>query len=102
MESPKYLLEEEEGIDIRKWLFLILNHWYLFLLFSFLALVIAFLYNKYTIREYQLSTSILIQEDSDPLDKANMLRVSLSRDPYKLENEIGIINSAEIKKRTLA
>jgi tyrosine-protein kinase Etk/Wzc len=101
MDSPKYLIEEEEGIDLRKWFFLLLNHWYLFLIFLFVAFVVAFFYNKYTVREYQLSTSVLVQEDSDPLDKANMLRVSLSRDPYKLENEIGILNSNEIKKRTL-
>ncbi len=101
MEPSKLILEEEEGIDLRKWLFRILDNWLFFLICTCIAITIAYLYNKYTISEYQLSTSILIKEKDDPLDKGNMLRLSLYNNPYKLENEIGIINSSEIKKRTL-
>lgn len=101
MEPSKFILEEEEGIDLRKWLFRILDNWLFFLICAFVALSIAYLYNKFSVSEYQLSASLLIREKDNPLDKGDMLRLTLYNNPYKLENEIGIVNSSEVKKQTL-
>ncbi len=92
-------IDEEEGVDIRKWLYRLLDNWWLFLVFLPIVLLVTYFYNRYTEKKYALSTTILIKEQSDPLDKL-MVR-SVYRDPYELENEIGIVNSSAIKKQTL-
>jgi len=101
MDIPKHLIEEEEGIDLRKWFFRILENWALFLFFIFLSIGFAVIYNITAEKRYELSTSVLIKENTNPLDKANLVKVSLYSDPYRLENEIGIINSSSVKKGTL-
>lgn len=101
MEPSKYILEEEEGIDIRKWFFRILDNWLFFAVCGILALTTTYLYNKNTINTYRLTTSILIKEKEDPLDKGNLLKLTLYNNPYKLENEIGILNSSEVRKQTI-
>jgi tyrosine-protein kinase Etk/Wzc len=101
MDIPKHFVEEEEGIDLRKWFFRIIENWPLFLFFILLSVSIAFFYNLTAVKEYELSTSVLIKENTNPLDKTNLVKVSLYSDPYRLENEIGIINSTSVIKRTL-
>jgi tyrosine-protein kinase Etk/Wzc len=101
MDIPRQFLEEEEGIDLRKWFFRLIENWPLFLFFVFVSLSIAFVYNITAVKEYQLSTSVLIKESNNPLDKTNLVKVSLYSDPYRLENEIGIVNSTSVIKRTI-
>jgi tyrosine-protein kinase Etk/Wzc len=101
MEIPKHLIEEEEGIDIRKWFFRIIDNWALFLIFVLCAIIVSLFYNVLSVKAYDLSTSVLIKENSNPLDKTNMVKVSLYSDPYRLENEVGILNSLSIKKATI-
>ena len=99
--STGNLLEEEEGVDIRKWFFLILDNWLLFLVFGFVAVSGAFIYNVLAEREYSLSTKVLIKEDANPLDKGDIVRLTLRNDPYKLENEVGLIRSSFLRNQTL-
>lgn len=101
MSDDRIFLEEEEGIDLRKWFFLILDHWLLFVVFCFFAVFTAFVYNSTTTEEYSLSTSILIKEDANPLDKGDIIQLTLRNDPYRLENEVGIIRSSILRKQTL-
>lgn len=100
MISNKNLIEEET-VDFRKWFFRILDNWLLFIVFILLALAIAFYYNKTAAHVYRLSSRVLVNDHSDPLDRVNVLNVSLYNDPYKLENEIGVLKSTGLKKRTL-
>ncbi len=92
---------EEETIDLRKWLYKAWEHWYLFVVCLFVAVSIAVIYNRIAPNKYSLFTRILIQEDTNPLDKANIINVALYKDPYRLENEIGILKSSGLTKRTL-
>lgn len=101
MDTPRHYIEEEEGIDLRKWFFRIVENWPLFLFFILVSIIIAFAYNITAVKEYELSTSVLIKENTNPLDKTNLVKVSLYSDPYRLENEIGIINSTSVIKRTI-
>ncbi|MBN2485053.1 MAG: polysaccharide biosynthesis tyrosine autokinase [Bacteroidales bacterium] len=101
MDAPNYLLEEEEGIDLRKWFYRIVDNWVLFVMCLVLSVLFAVVYNIMAVKEYELATRVLIKENTNPLDKANLVNVSLYSDPYRLENEIGIINSTSVIKQTL-
>lgn len=100
MDLEKQLLEEEESIDIRRWIFRIFENWILFLICLVFAVSIAWVYNIISVKQYSLSTKILIKPNSNPLDE-NILQSALYSDPYRLENEIGILNSLSVRKNAL-
>jgi len=57
--QPRYL-QEEDTIDIKKLVLRLLSYWYWFVLCIILSLGIAFFYNRYTTRVYEISSSLLI------------------------------------------
>ena len=95
------IFTEEEPIDWEKWFQKLLSNWILFASFLIISFILAFLYNWYALDEYSIRTKLLIKEEPNPLDKSNIVKVSLSSDPYRLENEIGILTSSSITKRTI-
>lgn len=101
MEKSGFQIDEEEGIDLRKWFFRILDNWLLFGIFIFLSVLTAYIVNTFSKQEYEIRTRVLIKEEANPLDKANVVKLTLNTDPYRLKNEIGIINSSLVKKRTI-
>ncbi len=52
--------QHEESIDIKALFFKFVRYWYLFALTVFVAIVIAFLFNKYTAPVYEVSTTVLV------------------------------------------
>ncbi|VAW15631.1 hypothetical protein MNBD_BACTEROID01-89, partial [hydrothermal vent metagenome] len=57
--QPRYL-QEEDTIDIKKLVLRLLSYWYWFVLCVILSLGSAYLYNRYTTRVYEISSSLLI------------------------------------------
>ena len=57
------ILPEEEGIDMKKYIFLILSHWWWFGISVFVALTIAYMVNRYTQNYYQVSSSIVVGDE---------------------------------------
>jgi capsular exopolysaccharide synthesis family protein len=101
MENTNYLIPEEEGIDFRKWFFLILRNWYFFLICLVVACSIAFVYNYTATEQFEISAKVLIKESKNPLDKENLISVSLYSNPYQLENEIGILGSSGLIRKSI-
>ena len=98
MDEKYQYLEQEDTIDIKSFIIKNLRYWYLFVFFLIIAFFIAILVNKYSTPVYKVSTWILINEKEDPLDLENTIRPSLYGNPYKLENEIGIMKSKNLTK----
>ena len=48
---------KEESVDYKALFFKFYRHWYFFVITIFIALVIAFLFNKYTKPIYEVSTT---------------------------------------------
>lgn len=59
------LQQQEESIDLKQIFFKFFHYWYFFALTIFVALVIAFLFNKYTRPVYEVSTTVLIQDKTN-------------------------------------
>ena len=59
---PDYTEGQEQTLDIKALFFKFLSYWYLFLITLLLAMLVAYLFNKYTKPVYQIKSTILIQE----------------------------------------
>ncbi|MCB0805588.1 MAG: hypothetical protein KDC05_07290, partial [Bacteroidales bacterium] len=60
--------QQEEAFDYKALFFKLYRYWYFFVLTIFIALLIAFLFNKYTKAVYEVSTTVLIKDDRSAPD----------------------------------
>ncbi len=99
-------LPEEEGIDIKKYIFLILNHWWWFAITLFISVTIAYLVNRYSQEVYSASCSIIIGEEQSASGSVESILDELSRVRNKkrkavVENEISILKSYKMARMAL-
>ena len=99
MDEKYQYLEQEDTIDIKSFIIKNLKHWYLFATFLLITFFIAILVNRFSTPVYKVSTWILISEKQDPLELENRIVPSLYGNPYKLQNEIGILKLKNNKVR---
>lgn len=94
--------QQEESIDIKALFFKFVRYWYLFALTIFVAIVIAFLFNKYTTPVYEVNTTVLVKDEKGAISAASMLGgLGLSNTQQNVENEIGILNSFTLTYRAI-
>lgn len=53
----------EEVVDLRKFFFKMISYWYYFVATIAVALILAYLYNKFTLPVYRTTSTLLIEED---------------------------------------
>ncbi len=97
---------EEEGIDLKKYLFRILYNWWWFALSLFVALTTAYLVNRYSTKIYQASCSVIagninpsggdVESLVDDLTKSRNRRAKTL-----IENEITILKSYKMARMAL-
>jgi tyrosine-protein kinase Etk/Wzc len=95
------LNSEEEGIDIKKMIYLILRQWHWFALFGAIGFAMAYGYTKTTLPKYSVSTSILIPEESGGMDMQSLFQGSLDNSQNNIFNQIEIIKSYNTVNQTL-
>ena len=96
---------QEDDIHFRAILEKKLVHWYWFVLGAMLCLSVAYVYLRYTIPQYQASTTILVKDDK----KGGMLsELSAFADmglgggmKSNLDNEVEILKSRTLIERTV-
>ncbi len=98
--------EQEDTIDIKKFVFKILSNWYWFVLTVFLASSLAYFINKYTDPVYSIQASILVRDKSNSMTSGvdnilNELGMFKRIRRKNVENEIGILNSYTLARRTI-
>jgi capsular exopolysaccharide synthesis family protein len=94
--------EEIQSIDWRKYIFLILNNWYWFLLTLFISLGTGYLINRYTLPKYQVKAVLLIEDDKNSSDIFDEFRsVRYFRNRAQMANEIAKLNSFSLHRRTI-
>jgi len=84
---------EDEGLNIKKFIYLILHQWYWFALFGAIGLICAFGYNKKTKEKYLVTTSIMIPEKSNGLNMKDLFQGGLETPKNNIYNQIQIIRS---------
>ena len=94
MENFEGIQQHEESIDIKALFFKFISHWYLFALTLFVAVIVAFMFNKYTRPVYEVNTTVLVKDEGGALNPSDMLGgLGLSNNQQNVENEIGILTS---------
>ena len=95
---------QEDVVDLRKLFFKLLSYWHFFALTFVVALICAWLYNRYTMPTYRVTSTLLIEEDkktgaigTDQLLQGFGLRPGMQN----LDNQILILSSWSLIGRTL-
>ncbi len=89
---------QENSIDLKVYLFKFLRYWYFFVISVLIALLVAWLVNRYTKPLYSVSTTVLLEQQSSPLD------ISYDwwgwyPDLKMIENEKGVLLSHSLIQR---
>jgi len=104
-QSNRHLPQEEETIDIKKYLFMVLSNWYWFVLSVFVCLFVAYLINRYSEPIYSVSSSLIIRDDNDMkgfTGAENLIQgLRLVKNTKSVQNEIGILKSYTLARRSI-
>ncbi|MDC8000263.1 polysaccharide biosynthesis tyrosine autokinase [Aequorivita todarodis] len=106
MEENRYR-EETKELPLREIVEQYTRYWYLFVLGVMIALVLAFIYLRYTTALYQTRATIIIKDEksaSSPMEMAAFSQFGsfLSRfNTSKIDNELAIFNSKRIISKTV-
>lgn len=92
---------QEEEIDIKKIIYLLLRQWHWFVLFGVLGLGGAYIYNKLTKTKFSVVTSILVPEKSKGLDMKSLFEGAMDQGNNNIYNQIEIIKSYYTINQTL-
>jgi len=101
LENFDNIQPQEENIDIKALFFKFSRHWYLFGISIFVAIIVAFLFNKYTNPEYEVHTTVLVKADKSKLDPSALLGLGLANTQQNIQNEIGKLSSFSLAYRSI-
>jgi len=89
------IIGEDDEIDIKRLLFLLLRKWYWLLLFLILGTAAAFIWGKYQHQKYKVDTCIVVRENTKGLDIENMFMQNMMQGGSNQSsyNEIEILRS---------
>lgn len=97
--TPQY--QEEENIDLKNIIVKVLSYWYLFVAGVFIALVLGFIYTRYTPSIYQVSATVFVKEDKMSVDPTSMMTGLTFKSSINIDNEIGILQSFSLRERAI-
>ncbi len=105
-ENNNYHIQEEESIDIKKYLFMVLHHWWWFAVALFIALGVAYLINRYSQEQYTASCSLIVGEEESGAGSVDQILDEMTRYRKKrrkaiVENEISILKSYRMARMAL-
>nr|WP_319569952.1 polysaccharide biosynthesis tyrosine autokinase [uncultured Draconibacterium sp.] len=93
--QPYNTIEQDDEIDIKRMLFLLLRKWYWLALGLFLGVTGAYLFVKYTPDKFQVNTSLLVTDDSKGFNLENLFMDEMmgSSSKVSLQNELEFLRS---------
>ncbi|RIJ34363.1 exopolysaccharide transport family protein [Pontibacter oryzae] len=96
--------KQEHEIDLKSWLFKFRSKWYLFAAFSVIALAAAYVYVKSSPRIFEYQSTLLLGDQQTGSKKAQELLevLDVQSKGIKVEDEIGLLQSAEMVKQALS
>jgi tyrosine-protein kinase Etk/Wzc len=96
--------QPDSAEDLKKISSLFISNWYYFLITMVIALTCAFLYNKFTIPVYSVSSTLLIDEENrgGAIEPSQIFEgFGLGSGAKNLENQIAILSSKTLIDRTI-
>lgn len=105
MNSGNYNLQDDESIDLKRYLSLFMNNWYWFAVAMFIALTMAYIINRYSQKVYSISSTLLIKDDQNGGMSNIATNVVPGGDMFKsqqnLQNEMEIIKSYRLNYQVM-
>jgi tyrosine-protein kinase Etk/Wzc len=105
METPKRPTPPSDDVDIMRYMSLFASNWIWIAGALFIAFCLAYTYNHYSPRVYNVKSSLLIDEEKNAGSVANLEKLMPSGDYYgswrNLENEVIILQSYALNYRVM-
>ena len=101
-ENLQDINQQQQSVDYKIILFKFYRYWYFFAVTIFIALIVAFIFNKYTKEVYEVKTTVLVKDKSEnKINPQDLLGMGLFNNMQNLQNEIGILSSYTLTYRTV-
>lgn len=91
----------DQIIDFKEFFLKCINNWYIFVLSILFSLSIVIVINKFTKPLYKTEVKILVKNELDPVRNEILKNIGFVSTNSLIENEIGILKSKELLKKTL-
>jgi len=104
METQKKPVPPSDDIDLMRYVSLFISNWMWIAAALFLALSVAYIYNRYSQRVYSVGSTLLIKEEQNSGAIANMEQLFAGDmyNPYpNLDDEVAIIKSYTLNYRVI-
>ena len=104
METQKKPLPPSDDIDLMRYVSLFISNWLWIAAALFLALSIAYVFNRYSQRVYNVRSTLMIKEQQNTGGIANMEQIFAGNvyNPYpNLDDEVAIIQSYTLNRRVV-
>jgi tyrosine-protein kinase Etk/Wzc len=102
-QPPRYT--EDDSLDLKKYFFMVLANWYWFVISIFVGLGIAWVINRYTLPVYNVSASLIINDDDRGRGLSgyeNLIPgMEIFRNQKKVLNEMEILKSFSLATKTI-
>ena len=105
IDKNQSLYFEDESIDLKAYFFKLLRFWYVFPFTIIISLIISFFIVKTTTPIYKVGSKLLVKDEQTLMDPNVILQNAsnpFSMGDYKIRNEIEILNSYNLVKRTVS
>ena len=99
--KPRQDNNEEQTIDIKQLIFILLSHWYLFLIGAVVALAIGFVINRYKPNVYQTTGTVLIKDAKSGFDATDIMTNGSFSGYQNVDNETAILKSYTLTDRAV-
>ncbi len=93
--------EQEEGTNIKEFIFRLLSKWHWFVLCGFIGICLGFLFSKSSPSEYNLNASVLINDESKSMGLDDLFDSFDLRDKANIENHILMLQSYTLNRQAL-
>jgi tyrosine-protein kinase Etk/Wzc len=94
-------IQEEESIDIKKWIRKILSNWYWFGFFGFIGIVLGYGYSRIAQEEYEVNSLILAESNESKGGMSELFSSEIFGTNTNLMNHIGTLKSYSFIRQTL-
>lgn len=104
METPKKPIPPSDDIDLMRYVSLFISNWIWIVVALFLALSVAYFFNKYSARAYNVKSTLLIKDVQNTGAIANMEQIFAGSvyNPYpNLDDEVAILESYTLNYRVV-
>ncbi|MFV0267096.1 MAG: GumC family protein [Draconibacterium sp.] len=94
---------QDDEMDIKRLIFLVLGKWYWLAICLFLGVAGAYFFVKYTPKKFQVDTSLLVTDEQKSLDVQNMFMENMMGGTNKvmLQNEIEFLHSYTLNNQAI-